>query len=116
MMPAGCPPGGGQFEGRTPGLMDSIQSKNIVTRHFYDQDHIVGKEIAKSIGWDGHVAWDIYLFYAPYADWNNGPPAPTGWMHQLTDSWADREHYRTGDGLVKGLLNEVANIFSIANI
>ncbi|MEJ2221656.1 MAG: hypothetical protein P8X80_12675 [Desulfobacterales bacterium] len=28
-------------------------------RHFYDQDQIVGKEIAKRVGWDGHVAWDM---------------------------------------------------------
>ena len=105
MMPAGCPPGGGQFEGRTPGLMDSIQSKNIVTRHFYDQDQIVGKEIAKRIGWDGHVAWDIYLFYAPYATWNNGPPEPKSWMHQLKDSWAHKAHFRTGGDLIKALSN-----------
>lgn len=72
-------------------------------RHFYDQDQIVGKEIAKSIGWDGHVAWDIYLFYAPEAGWNNLPPAPKNWMHQLKDSWAGREHFRTGGDLKDAL-------------
>ena len=74
-------------------------------RHFYDQNKIVGKEIAKSIGWAGHVAWDIYLFYAPYSTWNNGPPAPEHWMHQLKDSWADKEHYFRGGDLVEALSN-----------
>jgi len=71
--------------------------------HFYDQDQIVGKELANSIGWDGHVAWDIYLFYEPQAGWDKIPPKPIYRMHQLTDRWADREHYRTGDDLVNEL-------------
>ncbi len=73
-------------------------------QHFYDQDQIVGKEIANSVGWAGNVAWDIYIFYKPYAEWSDMPPKPTYRMHQLTDSWADREHYHTGDDLVNGLL------------
>lgn len=79
-------------------------------QHFYDQDQIVGKEIAASVGWDGHVAWDIYLFYPPYAGWNNGPPAPKKWVHQLKDSWAHKEHFRRGDGLVKALSNAMTTI------
>jgi hypothetical protein len=79
-------------------------------QHFYDQDQIVGKEIAKSVGWDGHIAWDIYLFYAPYTGWNNAPPKPNSWMHQLKDSWADKAHFRTGDGLVNSLLDAMANL------
>jgi hypothetical protein len=72
-------------------------------QHYYDQNQIVGKEIANRIGWGGHVAWDIYLFYEPHADWNEIAPKPAYWMHQLTDSWADGEHYRTGDDLVNEL-------------
>jgi hypothetical protein len=72
-------------------------------RHFYDQNQIVGKEIARSIRWDGHVAWDIYLFYAPYTEWNKVPPAPEYWMHQLKDSWADKQHFFRGDDLVNAL-------------
>ena len=83
--------------------------------HFYDQDQIVGKEIANSVGWDGHIAWDIYLFYKPYADWNKVPPPPTRWMHQLKDSWAHKAHFRTGDGLVKELLDAMTEIFGIEN-
>ncbi len=84
-------------------------------KHYYDQDQIVGKEIANRIGWDEHIAWDIYLFYEPHADWNKRPPEPTYWMHQLKDSWADKAHFRTGDGLVRELLNAMTEIFRIEN-
>ena len=80
-------------------------------RHFYDQDQIVGKEIAKRVGWDGHVAWDIYLFFAPYAGWNSAPPAPKNWMHQLKDSWAHKEHFRRGNDLVKALTEAMTTLF-----
>lgn len=83
--------------------------------HFYDQDQNVGKEIANRIGWNGHIAWDIYLFYKPLADWNKLPPPPTRWMHQLKDRWADKTHFRTGNGLVKELLNAMSEIFGIEN-
>ena len=33
-------------------------------KHFYDQHKTVGQTIANSVGWNGNVAWDIYLFYA----------------------------------------------------
>jgi hypothetical protein len=79
-------------------------------QHFYDQDQIVGKEIANGIGWGGHVAWDIYLFYNVGAEWTDAPPRPTYWMHQLRDSWTDKEHFRTGDGLVKELLNAMTKL------
>ena len=79
-------------------------------QHFYDQNQIVGKEIAKSVGWDGHVAWDIYLFYVPNTDWNNIPPAPKHWMHQLKDSWAGKEHFFRGDDLVKALSNAMMTL------
>lgn len=78
--------------------------------HFYDQYQIVGKEIAKSIGWEGHVAWDIYLFYKPFTGWNKVPPPPIHWMHQLKDRWADKAHFRTGDGLIKELLDAMTKI------
>ena len=80
-------------------------------QHFYDQDQIAGKAIAKSVGWDGHVAWDIYLFYGPYAGWNDGPPAPKKWAHQLKDRWADKAHFRRGDNLVKALLKAMQALF-----
>jgi len=45
-------------------------------RHFYDPNQRSGKAVAMSVGWDGKIAWDIYLFYPPKVKWTNIPPAP----------------------------------------
>jgi hypothetical protein len=82
--------------------------------HFYDKDQIVGKEIAKSIGWDGHTAWDIYLFYNSGDEWTEAPPRPIHWMHQLKDNWADKAHFRTGDDLVNALFNTMTTLLNRA--
>lgn len=68
-------------------------------QHFYDNERVVGKTIADSLGWAGHIAWDIYLFYKPFIEWTEKPPEPQFWMHQLTDGWAAKDKYRTGDAL-----------------
>jgi hypothetical protein len=51
------------------------------------------------VGWKGRVAWDIYLFYGSNVKWTEAPPKPEFWMHQLSDDWADKDKYRTGDDL-----------------
>ena len=43
-------------------------------RQFYDPDQHCGKAIANSIGWQGKIAWDIYLFYTPGGEWIKTPP------------------------------------------
>jgi hypothetical protein len=68
-------------------------------QHFYDPNQKTGKEIAISVGWAGNTAWDIYLFYRPFVEWAETPPKPIYWMHQLTDSWATKDKYRTGGDL-----------------
>ena len=70
---------------------------------FYDPGQHCGKAIANSIGWQGKSAWDIYLFYTPGGKWIKTPPAPVDWMHQLKETWADRDRLRTGHALVEGL-------------
>lgn len=80
--------------------MPSVKSLNDSRiQHFYDNNQALGKTIAASVGWTGKVAWDIYLFYAPGAEWTVAPPKPDCWMHQLSDAWAKNEHYRTGKDL-----------------
>ncbi len=52
----------------------------------------------------GRVAWDVYLVYPPGATWDDDPPVPAAWRHQLGDSsWADAAHYRTGEALFADL-------------
>ena len=89
------------FEAAIPSVK-FLSDKRI--QHYYDQNQIVGKEIANTVGWTGHIAWDIYLFYAPDVDWTDLPPKPSYWMHQLTDDWAKNDNYRTGNDLKNGLL------------
>jgi hypothetical protein len=87
--------------------------KNPCVVHFYDSKQSSGKAIANCLGWTGRVAWDIYLFYKSGAEWGNVPPLPIYWMHQLKDSWADKEHFHTRDGLVKELLNAMTKLLDI---
>jgi hypothetical protein len=82
--------------------------------HFYDSKNSSGKSIANRLGWTGQVAWDIYLFYEAGVEWVNPAPQPTYWMHQLKDSWADKAHFRTGDDLVKELLNAMTKLMDEA--
>ena len=72
-------------------------------QHFYDPHKRVGELIAGSVGWTGYAAWDIYLFYPLFVEWKKTPPKPIYWMHQLTDAWATKDKYRTGDDLNKQL-------------
>ena len=80
--------------------------------HFYDPNKRSGKAVADTIGWAGKVAWDIYLFYSEGGEWGKEPPLPTDWMHQLSDSRADRERYYTGDDLAKELYKAAKKLLS----
>ena len=81
-------------------------------QHFYDKNKDVGKIIANNVGWAGNVAWDIYLFYMPFVEWTETPPKPVYWMHQLTDGWATKDKYRTGDGLKNELFISMEKLLS----
>lgn len=81
-------------------------------RHFHDPRQRLGAAIADGLGWEGQMAWDIYLFYDKDSEWTEGPPAPLDFMHQL--SW-DASHFRTGDALVEGLREALAKTLAKAN-
>ena len=72
-------------------------------RHFFDLHQEVGKAIAESLGWGGEIARDVYLFYAPGPKWRDRPPSPDRYAHQLTNAWADRNHYRVAADLTAEL-------------
>ena len=80
--------------------------------HYYDQNQAVGRAIATSVGWVGNIAWDIYLFYDPLVEWKETAPGPRFWMHQLTDTWATKDKYRTGDDLKDELSNATQTILA----
>ena len=70
----------------------------------------MGQTIAASVGWQGHVAWDIYLFYGPTVKWTKAPPKTDYWMHQLSDDWAKNDRFRTGEELKKELSVSMATL------
>jgi hypothetical protein len=81
-------------------------------RQFWDPDQHSGKVVAESLGYNGRVAWDIYLFYAPEGKWLQHPPEPAGWMHQISEGWADRDHFFTGDDLMKELYDTAQGLLA----
>lgn len=81
-------------------------------QHYYDNNKRVGQNVADSIGWAGKVAWDIYLFYRPFAEWTETLPEPEYWMHQLKDAWATTEKYRTGGDLKSELFVSMKKMLS----
>lgn len=77
---------------------------------FYDPQQLSGQAVANSLGWQGRLAWDIYLFFTAGSQWDETPPAPANWMHQLKDPWADPDRLRTGDDLVRELAKSMKRL------
>ena len=77
---------------------------------FYDPQQLSGRAVSDSLGWQGRVAWDIYLFYTTGSQWNEMPPVPFDWMHQLTDHWANPDRLHMGDDLVRELANSMKKL------
>ena len=97
---------------------------------FHDPKHVLGRAMARCLGWKGHVAWDTYFVYRPGTLWTGAEmPPPDAWFHQLKDremweqtaeadvgtaewthalaekSEADPARFRTGDDLRVALEN-----------
>lgn len=54
-------------------------------QHWWDEDKEMSQLFAQTLGIQG-PAWDVYLLYPPAIRWEGDvPPAPTFWMHQLSD-------------------------------
>ncbi len=53
--------------------------------HYWDGDSSLGKLYGRSLELPRgrQLAWDIYFVYAPGVTWDDEPPPPTAWMHQL---------------------------------
>ena len=83
-------------------------------RHFYDPGKRSGKAITQSLGWEGKMAWDVYLFYTEGTEWVEDPPMPSDWLHQLNDSWADRVHFHSGNDLVEELYKTMQKLTDIS--
>ena len=55
-------------------------------QHFWDAQRALPGAFAAVLGLpEGWPAWDVYLAYTPGVVWNERPPAPAFWHHQLGD-------------------------------
>jgi hypothetical protein len=71
-------------------------------RQYHDPTGWTGRRVAASLGFPEQLAWDVFLLYRPGLAWNEKPPAPTEWVHQLDYSkWADPALLRTGPALLR---------------
>jgi hypothetical protein len=55
--------------------------------HFWDRKGRLGTQYGKVLKLPGGrtFAWDVYFVFDARVKWENSPPAPTEWMHQLGD-------------------------------
>ena len=76
-------------------------------RQFHDPraTRLAGKAFAHGLIQEGRgLAWDIYMFYERGARWDEHPPQPAEWMHQLGGGQrADADRFRSGPELEAGL-------------
>jgi len=83
-------------------------------RHFYDPypSHLAGNEFARGLIAKGRgPAWDVYMFYGKDVSWDEHPPPPVAFVHQLSGATrADSARYRTGDALVAELYELMHNV------
>lgn len=84
-------------------------------RQFHDPraTRLAGKAFAHGLIREGAgVAWDIYMFYDKDARWDENPPKPIDYMHQLGGGRrADPDRFRTGEGLLSQLHDSMERSF-----
>ncbi len=76
--------------------------------HFHDPrpQHRAGHAFAHSLLPDPPgPAWDVYLFFDKGAVWDDAPPKPREWWHQLSGA-ADRAPDRFAPGQIKERLHD----------
>ena len=72
---------GGDFKGEQRKLSRSFGDKRV--SYFSDSESLSGKLWERVLNTERLIAWDVYLLYGPDAKWEQEPPPPDYWMHQL---------------------------------
>jgi hypothetical protein len=75
-------------------------------RSYWDPKRLIGKSLKSAIELPkpAPLAWDVYLLFDGKAKWEEAPPKPSFWMHQLAmdDRLLDGERLRKSlEGLLK---------------
>lgn len=73
--------------------------------HYWDAENSLGKLYGRQLTLPRgrQLAWDVYFVYAPGIRWEDEPPEPTAWMHQLGRD----ERHLDGDALRHMILDQL---------
>src|SRR5580693_9144469 len=83
---------GGDFRGESRKLSKAVPDPRVT--FFSDPGSLTGSLWLQVLQTGTETAWDVYMLYGADAEWEQKPPMPSFWMHQL-------------DGVTKApLLNE----------
>ncbi len=93
-----------------PDLLDELANPRI--EWFHDRERVAGKAVAAALGAPGETAWDMYMGFDAGARWGDAMPRPRGWLHQLTDAWADPTLRHVRDELEPALSRLVEDLLS----
>jgi hypothetical protein len=72
---------GGDFKGEARKLSNSFRDKRV--SYILDPESETGKQWERILKTERLIAWDVYLLYGAVANWQDDPPLPDFWMHQL---------------------------------
>jgi hypothetical protein len=71
---------GGDFRGEARKLSNSFRDKRV--SYYIDAGSLTGN-VWEPVLKTERFAWDVYLLYGGAANWEQEPPSPDYWMHQL---------------------------------
>ena len=72
---------GGDFKVEARKLSSSFRDKRV--SYFLDPESSTGKQWERVLKTGRYIAWDVYLLYGSGAGWEDDPPQPDFWTHQL---------------------------------
>lgn len=97
---------GGDFKGEARKLSNSFRDRRV--KYFLDPESSTGKQWERVLKTQRLIAWDVYLLYGADAQWEDEPPQPAYWMHQLGGvTKAPRLDEATFTAKLKGMLDEM---------
>lgn len=74
-------------EGDVPGATRLMSDSRVA--HFWDPEATVGRAFSEVLG-TRNPAWDVWMLFEEKARWDERPPEPAWWEHQLGGLPRDR--------------------------
>ena len=97
---------GGDFRGEARKLSNSFRDGRV--SYFLDPESLTGKQWERVLKTERLIAWDVYLLYDAGANWEQEPPQPAYWMHQLGGvTKAPRFDEKTFTARLRAMLDEM---------